>query len=209
MKSPLVEALRQATDNADATEGAAPEPADARAPSPGSASTRQPDHESAAVEFGESLEILPIDGGPRAEAHDPDVEFEESLDLQVANDDETEAASANEIESIEAAEAHAPVTTRPSRAPRIAVYAPFICIGVALAAGGSHFAYEWFGGTRNTDLAATSAKESESPGIPAQDSLLAPPTRFRLVVDQSAARSGDHREERLQAEASAPGSELP
>ena len=187
MKSPLVEALRQATDNADAREGAAPEPEGAAAPDPGPDSSGELVPESAAIELGESLEILPIDGAPGFTVDNEDVELEDSLELQVANDDEPDTGSANEVQPIGTAEGPAPATTRPSRAPRLAVYAPFVCIGVALASGASHFLYEWFGGSHeNNDLAAMSARESEGPGIPAQDSLLAPPTPFELKVDEPA-----------------------
>ena len=210
MKSPLVEALRQATDNADARDGAAPEPEDATAPSPGPDNDGEPAQEATAIELGESLEILPIDGEPGFTLDDHDVGLEEPLELQVANDGEPETGSANEIEPTGTAEAPAPARTRPSRAPRLAVYAPFICIGVALASGASHFVYEWFGGSHeNNDLAARSARGSESPGIPAQDSLLAPPSPFKLEVDQPAARAGDHRQERLHAELADPSTELP
>lgn len=210
MKSPLVEALRQAKGKTDATGDLASDPADAETPSRGPDSIGKPVQDSAETEFGESLEILPIDGRPESAAGDDGADFDGSLSLQGANDDESDSGSAEESSMIEAAAAPAQAATRPSRAPRIATYAPLICIGAALASGMSHFAYQWFGGRHeNADLAVISAKDSESPGIPAHDSLLAPPTRFKLAVDQAAARTDDHGEERLQAGLSEPGSKLP
>jgi len=212
MKSPLVEALRQANGETVTTDGSPSDVADANPPSPDldPDSGTETAQDSAAIEMGESLEILPIEGSPTADAGDQDVELEESLDLAIADDEGPEAADANESEMVAATVVPGPVATQPSKAPRIGVYAPLLCVGVALITSASHFAYQWLGGRHeNADLAVISAKDSESPGIPEHDSLLTPPTRFELVVGETAASAGDHPEERLRADLSEPGSTLP
>ena len=157
----------------------------------------------------ESLEILPIDGESNA-TEVQDVESEESLEFQVANDDESQSDIDASGDIVETIVAQALAETKPSRAPRLAFYAPIICASVAIAAGAMHFAYQWFGGGQeNADLAVMSTKESESPGMPAQDSLLAPPTPFKLLVDEPAARADTLGDERLRADLSEHGNPRP
>jgi hypothetical protein len=210
MKSPLVEALRQASGNSDAAESTASRAADTETSGPGQESGDGKEQDQGEMQLLESLEILPIGGEADSTAASQDIAFDESLDLQVANDDESQGGCAKDGEITEKSAPPPPATTGPSRAPRIGLYAPFICLGVALASGATHFAYQWFvGGHENADLAVMSVKELNSPGIPPGDSLLAPPTRFKLVVDQGSARAEPGHEDRLPAGVAASGSVLP
>ncbi len=176
MKSPLVEALRNATEEAAEKRSDAPvlPPQEKTADTdPRDDSNQQ--FEPDGLELMETSAVQRQEGDAAESAPEADYAATQSLDI-----DDNEAAN-EPGDSLPEQELHAapgPLPTRPARMPRHALYAPLLCLGVGLAAAAGHYAYHWIiGAQHESDLAVLSDRnraELENSTVPLPEQVASP-----------------------------------
>lgn len=207
MKSPLVDALRQASGSAAPSDQSEPavdgdvvaDSLDAvNEPEIADADQLQLMASTGAFPVGDAgiLPIdgagtIPVDGANDAAGDDVDAEFYETSSLQIADDDDETAVT----EPAHSA-AYPPALHSGKRIgiSRFGYYSPLICLALACAAAGCYLAYQkitgWY---QNSDLATLSTQVDMSPEQ--SDARATPPestgSPFKLIVGPQVSTRND------------------
>ncbi|MDJ0904461.1 MAG: tetratricopeptide repeat protein [Woeseiaceae bacterium] len=155
MKSPLVEALRNATEEAADRHADGPV-----SPSQEHASDAGPEDDGNQPFDAESLELMQTSALQRQEDEDPEAapeaDYAATRSLEIDDDDAANEPGDSLLEDL-AQVAPGPLSTR---MPRHVLYAPLLCLGVGLAAAAGHYAYHWIiDAEHDADLAVLSDRD--------------------------------------------------
>ncbi len=158
MKSPLVEALRNATEEAADSRSDAPEtPPQEQAPANDPPGDSNPPFDSDDLELMETSAMQrQADTDPESA---PEADFAATRSLDIDDDEAANEPGDSLQDDLVHATPELP-STRPARMPRHVLYAPLLCLGVGVLAAAGHYAYHWIiGAQHEADLAVLSDRD--------------------------------------------------